>query len=323
VGGSAGYRKETIELNEREDAMSGFARTAAQKTASQGTPSETALWLLLVGGVLAGLLCAGAAAAQNTPKAQDSPTKAPPLDLSSGDTGWIPMGGEWIAKPGTPPPVSFGPAHPYVPNNIGKQPTFRIADLNNPNLTQFGKDGLKKSNDEVLRGKAMYSREARCWATGVPVYLLNPAQPTFFLQTPEKVVMIWQMDHQVRHYMNVPHSENPAPSWYGESVGHYEGDTLVVDTIGQDTRTFVDNYRTPHSDKLHVVERYHLIEGGKTTLQADITIEDPATFIQPLQVIHRWRRAQGPMIESSCPEGNFNYFNQDVEPLPTAEQPDF
>jgi hypothetical protein len=89
-----------------------------------------------------------------------------------------------------------------------------------------------------------------------------------------------------------------------------------------DTRTFVDNYRTPHSEKLHVVERYHLIEGGKT-LQADITIEDPATFIQPLQVIHRWRRAQGAMIESSCPEGNFNYFNQDVEPLPTAERPDF
>ena len=337
MGGSAGYRKETIELNEREDAMSGLAstaaqetaaqKTAAQETASQETPSQTAPRILLVGGVVGGMLCASVAispaSAQNAPKAQDSPTNAPPLDLSSNDTGWISVGSEWIAKPGTPPPVSFDPAHPYVPNNTGKQPTFRIADLNNPNLTQFAKDGLKKSNDEVLRGKAMYSREARCWATGVPVYLLNPAQPTFFLQTPEKVVMIWQMDHQVRHvYMNVPHSEYPTPSWYGESVGRYEGDTLVVDTIGQDTRTFVDNYRTPHSDKLHVVERYHLIEGGKT-LQADITIEDPTTFIQPLQVIHRWRRAQGPMIESSCPEGNFNYFNQDVEPLPTAEQPDF
>jgi hypothetical protein len=141
--------------------MSGFARTAAQKTASKETPSQAALWILLVGGVLAGPLCAGAAAAQNTPKAQDSPTKAPPLDLSSSDTGWISMGGEWIAKPGTPPPVGFDPAHPYVPNNIGKQPTFRIAELNNPNLTQFAKDGLKKSNDEVLRGKDMYSREAR------------------------------------------------------------------------------------------------------------------------------------------------------------------
>jgi hypothetical protein len=291
--------------------MSGFAQAVVPKAGAQ----ETASRALRAGGILAGLLCATAALSPAS-------AQAPPPDLSSGNTGWISAGGEWIAKPGSPPPVSFDPAHPYVPNNIGKQPTFRIADLDNPNLTQFAKEGLKKSNDEVMRGRAMYSREARCWATGVPVYLLNPAQPTFFLQTPEKVVMIWQMDHQVRHiYLNVPHSENPKPSWYGESVGHYEGDTLVIDTIGQNTQTFVDNYRTPHSDKLHVVERYHLIDAN--TLQADITIEDPATFIQPLQVIHRWRRAQGPMIESSCAEGNFNYFNQDVEPLPTAERPDF
>ena len=75
---------------------------------------------------------------------------------------------------------------------------------------------------------------------------------------------------QVRHiYLNVPHSANPKPSWYGESVGHYEGgDTLVIDTIGQTDRTFADNYRTPHSEKLHVTERFHLTNDGKN-LQAD------------------------------------------------------
>jgi hypothetical protein len=223
-------------------------------------------------------------------------------------------------------PASVGddPAHPYVPNNTGKQPTFRVADTNNPNLTQFAKDELKKSDDEVLRGKAMYARESRCWATGVPTYLLNPAQPTFFLQAPDKVTMIWQMDHQVRRvYLNVPHSENPKPSWYGESVGYYDGDTLVIDTIGQHTKTFVDNYRTPHSEKLHVVERYRLVDDGRI-LQAEVTIEDPDVFIKPLQVVHRWRRVQGPMRESSCPEGEMsNPFKQDVEPIPVAEQPDF
>src|SRR5260370_6898233 len=147
----------------------------------------------LSGGILAGLFCAGAALSPAL--AQDAtPAKAPPPDLSSDNTGWVSMGGQWIPKPGSPPPVTFDPAHPYVPNNIGKQPTFRIADLTNPNLTQFAKDGLKKSNDEVIAGKAMYSREARCWATGVPVYLLNPAQPTFFLHTPQKVAMLWQTD---------------------------------------------------------------------------------------------------------------------------------
>ena len=71
-------------------------------------------------------------------------------------------------------------------------------------------------------------------------------------------------NHQQRHiYLNVPHSKTVKPSWSGESVGYYEGDTLVVDTIGITTRTFVDDYQTPHTDKLHVVERYRLVDGGK------------------------------------------------------------
>jgi hypothetical protein len=273
--------------------------------------------------MLAGLLAAGAAISPALAQV-GAQTNARVPDFSSNDTGWVSIGTNWIAAPGSPPPVADHPAHPYVPNNTGRQPTFRLADTDNPNLTQFAKDELKKSNDEVLRGKAMYARESRCWATGVPTYLLNPAQPTFFLQAPDKVTMIWQMDHQVRHvYLNVPHSENPKPSWYGESVGRYEGDTLVIDTIGQNTKTFVDNYRTPHSEKLHVVERYRLVDDGKM-LQADVTIEDPATFITPLQVIHRWRRVQGPIRESRCAEGELgNPFQQDVEPLPTADRPDF
>jgi len=268
---------------------------------------------LLAGGMLISLLGAGAPAfAQSVP------------DFSSNNTAWISMGGDWVRQPGSPPPVTFDPAHPYVPNNTGRQPTFRVADLNNPNLTQFAKESLKKSNDEVLAGKAMYNRESRCWATGVPVYLFNPAQPTFWLQTPQKVAMIWQMDQQIRHvYLNVPHSQNLKPSWYGESVGHYEGDALVVDTIGQDTRTFLDNYRTPHSDKLHVVERYHLVDGGKV-MQADVTVEDPASFIEPLRVIHSWRRVQATIVESRCADGEMrNPFQQDVEPIPTASRPDF
>jgi hypothetical protein len=269
---------------------------------------------------LAGLLVCGAAFAQG-PAPKD---RAALPDFSSGDTGWVTVGTEWTAVPGSPPPVTSDPAHPYVPNNVRRQPTFRVADLANPNLTQFAKDELKKSNEEVLRGKAMYARESRCWATGVPAFLLNPGGPTYWLQTPDKIAMIWQLDHQVRHvYLNVPHSPAPKPSWYGESVGHYEGDALVVDTIGQNSKTFVDNYRTPHSEKLHVTERYHLIEGGKT-LQAELTLEDPVVFLKPLQLTHRWRRMQGTLTESSCAEGEmYNPFKQDVEPIPSATRADF
>ena len=63
----------------------------------------------------------------------------------------------------------------------------------------------------------MYSRESRCWLTGVPVYLNNPAQPTFFLQSPKQVTMIFAGDAQVRRvYLDVPHSETPKPSWYSQ-----------------------------------------------------------------------------------------------------------
>ena len=268
----------------------------------------------LLGSMAAGAVFAGVAFAQN----------ANPPDFSGGNAGWVSIGTDYVAVAGGPNPVTFDPAHRYVPNGSGEQPTFRVADLNNPVLTQFAKDGLKTANDMVLRGFAMYARESRCWMTGVPTYLLNPAQPTFILQEPKKITMLWQMDQQVRHiYMNVAHSANPKLSWYGESVGRYEGDTLVVDTIGQNTKSFIDNYRTPHSDRLHVVERFHLVEGGKT-LQADITIEDPVALTQPLHVMHQWRKVQGPMTESRCADGeSFNPFGQQAEPIPTSDKPEF
>jgi hypothetical protein len=271
--------------------------------------------LLLSGGAAALAVCAGAALAQGI---------AGRPDFAAGNTGWVSIGTDWESVSGGPPPVTYDPAHRYVPNGSGEQPTFRVADLNNPNLTDFAKQELKKANDMVLSGFAMYARESRCWMTGTPVYLLNPAQPTFFLQQPKKITMLWQMDQQVRHiYMDVPHSANPKPSWYGESVGHWEGDTLVVDTIGQNTKTFIDNYRTPHSDKLHVVERFHLTEGGKG-LQADVTIEDPVALKQPLKVIHRWRKVEGTVTESRCADGEMvNPFGQKAEPLPIAVKADF
>jgi hypothetical protein len=73
-------------------------------------------------GILASLLYAGAALSP-APAQDAAPVKSPAPDLFSGDTGWVSAGGEWIAKPGSPPPVSFDPAHPYVPNNTGRQPT--------------------------------------------------------------------------------------------------------------------------------------------------------------------------------------------------------
>jgi hypothetical protein len=117
----------------------------------------------------------------------------------------------------------------------------------------------------------------------------------------------------------MPHSANPKPSWYGESIGHYEGDTLVVDTIGLNDKTFVDNYRTPHTEKLHVVERWTLLDGGKT-LEANVRVEDPDTFNEPWSGIQRYDRVQQPMTEQVCAENNQHLFDYHI---PIASKPDF
>jgi hypothetical protein len=267
----------------------------------------------------AGLICAGVVYISIAPAlAQQGPP-----DFSSGRAAWVSVGGEWTPLPDSGATVKQDPAHRYVPNNTGGQPTFRIADTSNPNLTQLAKDSLKQANDDVLTGKPMWSRSARCWATG-PAFWLTPVQPMFFVQTPEQVLILAQHDNDVRRiYLNQPHSENPKPTWYGESVGHYEGDTLVVDTIGFNDKTLIDNFRTPHSDKLHTIERIRLVEDSKF-LEIEILMDDPAVFLKPLHVSKRSRRVEATLPEWRCAAGEMNNpFTDGADPLPTAEKPDF
>ncbi len=246
-------------------------------------------------------------------------------DFSPGGIGWTvgPAQADYIAVPGSPSPITADPAHPHVLNNAigqGRQPTFRIGDLSNPNLKPWAKEIMKKDNDEVLAGKIPFSARASCTAFGVPNYNLSGNGGIYFLQTPKQVVMIFDADQQVRHiYLNVPHLAELKPSWYGESVGHYEGDTLVVDTIGLNTRTFVDNYRTPHSEKLHVTERWKTIENGNR-LEVAMTIDDPDTFNQPWQAIMRYRRVPDTLAEQVCAENNQVAIDFHI---PVADKSDF
>src|SRR5262249_62405579 len=114
-------------------------------------------------------------------------------------------------------------------------------------------------------------------------------------------------------------SERALPSGYAEPVGHCEGHTPVLDTTGQTTKTVVDAYRTPHTDKLHTVERWRLADNGNT-LEVLVTIDDPDTYNQPWQGLRRYRRAQAPLGEQICAEGNFLLFDYGV---PVAKTPDF
>jgi hypothetical protein len=213
-------------------------------------------------------------------------------DLSFNGTGWSGDGENQFLPPKSGPgPVTDDPAHPYVSNfqarRTGEAPNWRVADLTNPILKPWVVEALRKQNENALagNGKAMFTREARCWPQGVPAMLLNPIL-MFFVQTPKEVWILQLADHRVRRiYLNQPHTAHPKPSWFGESVGHYEGgDTLVVDTIGMNDKSYVDSYNTPHTDQ---------------------------------------RRVKARLEEEVCSENNATYFNYDIEPLPQADKPDF
>ena len=253
-------------------------------------------------------------------------------------TGWIagdpkgenPVGQDFIPPESGPGPVTNDKAYPHVDDGAarrdGKQPTYRVADLNNPVLMPWVKDALRKENARAISGKPDFTPKERCWPIGVPGWLLYPVRPVWFLQTPKAVTMIWEEDHMVRHvYLTDKHSANVKPSWFGESIGHYEnGDTLVIDTIGLNDRTFVDSYRTPHTTKLHVVERYRLTDGGKS-IQASVRVEDPGAFTTAWNARQVYRRStDGPQVESSCAENNTQWFGYgEIDPIPQAAKPDF
>ena len=280
-------------------------------------PASARAEVLLAGAVAALMVAALPATA---------PAQQPAVpDFSSNLAGWVGLNGGgpfYEPVPGRVPPVASDPAHPFIPNGAAKQPTFRIADLSNPNLKPWVKERMRKDIDELLGGKkSAFTPQSSCVPAGVPFFMgYGGPDPLVFLQTAKQVWIAWREDNQTRRiYMDAPHSANVKPSWYGESIGHYEGDTLVVDTIGLNDKTVVDVYRTPHSDKLHVVERWRLIEGGKM-LQAIFTVEDPDAFYEPWSGMRRYRRVTQEPYEKICAENNTNLFDYHI---PVAEKPDF
>jgi hypothetical protein len=296
------------------------------------------------GGVLAGAICLAAsssfsAMAQGTP-----PDFAPNAGI-----GWYAYNRLFIPPASGPGPVQQDPSRPYVSNDefrvTGKQPTERVADLNSPILQPWARDVVRKRNELVLSGKYVPSPTASCWPKGVTAFLLSPmTQPMFFVQGPKDVVLILTSFSDVRHvHLADKHSDNVETSWYGESIGRYEGDTLVVDTIGMDDRTPVDGFGTPHTKQLHVIERYHLIENGDV-LEANVHVEDPGAFTTPWNAIQRFRQyeaavrkvpverltqlasePEGPLREHICAENpnSFVFGGIPAMPLPQAVVPDF
>jgi len=266
-------------------------------------------WGALSAGALAlsAVITVCAASAQTAPAAPPAKAAIPSFLLNPSNIGWVRIrtdgrnalyGDGWLDPPtGLRGPIRDDPDHPLQGNadRVGRQVTLAMGNYADPILKPWAAEAMRQSNEEVLTGKRgmPFLATSRCYPGSVPGQLMWTTEPFFFFPDSKKnmIYMFWERDSLVRRiYLTDQHSENITPSWFGESIGRYEGQELVVDTIGLKTGlSFIDMYRTPHSEKLHVTERFKLSADGKF-LDVLVKVEDPDTLNEPMYMSTRWRK---------------------------------
>lgn len=156
------------------------------------------------------------------------------------------------------------------------------------------------------KGEPEADASTQCLPHGMPRLMESP-YPIEIVQTPGKLTFLHEVAHNVRHiYLNRQHPKNVKLSYLGDSVARWEGDTLIVDTIGLNDKTFIDDEGSSHSTQEHTIERYRKIDGG-SKLELTMTVEDPVTLEHPYSYkrIYHWRPDIRPQ-EYVCEENNRN-----------------
>jgi hypothetical protein len=240
------------------------------------------------------------------------------------------------------------------PTAGGGDPIPLVGDYMNPILKPHAAEAVKRMGESSASGHDILDPSNQC-APYSPPYILAMEQRVTVLQTKTEVTLIYSQDVQVRHIrLNESHPAHVTPSPMGDSVGHYEGNTLVVDTIGIEVGpyTMVDRFGTPQSEAMHVIERYRLIDaqeassaqerheqtagrlGGKEGntsfvagyekgLQIQVTIDDPNIYTAPWSGNITYRRTDDPWDERICAENASLGVHQGIEHPPTAAKQDF
>jgi hypothetical protein len=152
----------------------------------------------------------------------------------------------------------------------------------------------------------------QCYPPGVPRIYLHPF-PFEIVQTPARVLMVFEYDHLIRQIFTDgrEHRTDLPPSWMGDSIGHFEGDTLVVDTTGFNDRTWIDRIAVPHSEDMRLTERMHLNASGY--LQIDMRVEDPKALAAPWEFTRYFKKTDWTIDELVCKDNsNFDDFENSV-----------
>jgi hypothetical protein len=228
-----------------------------------------------------------------------------------------------------------------------------VGDFTNPILQPWAAEVVKKFGEISLAGKGYPTPRNQCWPEQVPFVFANYGMQV--IQQPDKVTILYPFDHQFRQVrLNQPHPAQVSPSWYGDSIGHYEGDTLVIDTMGIKIGPFsmIDWYGTPFTKALHVVERYRLIDYDATMeaiardatenfqfanpdngpavdpnykgkgLQIQVTVDDEGAFTMPWSATVTLRRAFDERLELVCAD-NILWYPGMHSAVPKADKLDF
>jgi hypothetical protein len=252
------------------------------------------------------------------------------------------------------------PRSPAAKPLLVDHPNQLAGDYTNPILKSDAAEIVKKHGELELSGRGYPTPWTECWPTGVPFIFETTSMQ--MLQRPDNITILYAWDHEVRHVrMNEPHPAHLTPTWYGDSVGHYEGDTLVIDTVGLKADrpvAMLDLYGTPYTKALRVVERYRLLDYDVTKealervanknfrlppaaigldvdpsykgkgLQLQFTVEDDGVFTIPWSATITYRRGINSLgtydwLENVCADNPHNYnTGRDVD-LPTATKPEF
>lgn len=227
-----------------------------------------------------------------------------------------------------------------------------VGDYTNPILQPWAAEVVKKKGELSLAGVTYPNPANQCWPEPPPFLFKHMAME--MLQRPDKIVMLFNEDHEVRYVrLNQSHPAKVTPSYHGDAVGHYEGDTLVIDTVGIKTDrpyAMVDLYGTPYTEKLHLVERYRLLDrdAAKGTLeraakelwrpagpfppnpdykdkflQVDLTVEDEGAFTTPWTASIIYVRDHVEWPEVVCAENPAGFHSDKNIGVPHAEKVDF
>jgi hypothetical protein len=258
-------------------------------------------------------------------------------------------------------------AHPWLPGyeplasgptslkNLSRRngvsnPVQLVGDYNNPILKPATVEIVKKFGEMSKSYYGFPNPRNQCWPNGIPFVLSSNGLEIF--QKPNEITMIYQTDHQVRRVrMNGTHPAKVTPTYFGDSIGHYEGDTLVIDTVGIKPGPFamIDWFGTPQTPNLHVIERYRLLDYAQAKdgldraagenalpqpptidlsyrgkhLQLAFTVEDDSVFTSRWSATVTYGKSVDVWRENICAENPNKYGTERDAQVPTAAKPDF